>query len=107
MKWLPFESYVIKTPSLVPELVTRLQSHTARPRFIRWERPSSDFVGSVSDDGFRVSPVIRSGASFVPKLFGRFVRDPDGTHVLVEVIPSSASLAVIALLAGTIGMMVF
>ena len=107
MKMLPFESYAVETTSLVSELVDRLQSHTERPRFIRWNRPNSEFVGWVSDDGFQIKPVGCSGTSFVPELFGRFARDPERTHVFVEMIPSSGALAVIAALTGTIAMMVF
>jgi len=107
LKIMPFDSYVIETTSLVSELVTRLQLHTEQPHFIRTELPNSEFVGWVSDEGFRLKPVMRTGASFVPELFGRFVCHSEGTQVVVEVIPSSAALTVIAALAGTIGMMVF
>ncbi len=107
MKWLPFESYVIETTNLVSDLVKRLQSHTERPHVIRFELSNSEFVGWVSENGFRIKPVIRTGASFVPELFGRFMSDQDGTRVFVEVIPSSAALAIIAAVAGAIGMMVF
>ena len=107
MKWLPFESYVIESTGIVSELVERLQSHTERPQFMRLERPHSEFIGYVSADGFRIKPVMRSGASFVPELFGRFTCGPEGTRVHVEMIPSLAALTIIALLAGTIGMMVF
>ncbi|MBI3860396.1 MAG: hypothetical protein HY290_00720 [Planctomycetia bacterium] len=107
MKLLPFESYTIDTTCLAGELVARLQSHTERPRFIQPARPLSEFVGWVSDNEFRIKPVIRSGSSFVPELFGRIVPGPDGTRVQVDMVPSLAALTVVAALAGTIGMMVF
>jgi hypothetical protein len=107
MTLLPIESYVVESTDSVTELIERLQSHTERPRFMRLERPQSEFVGWVSAEGFQIKPVIRSGASFVPELFGRFTCGPEGTRVHVEMIPSVAALTIIAVLAGTIGMMVF
>ena len=98
MKLWPIEAYAIESPLSVAEIVVRLQVVTAPIR--SWQRApkSSFFVGRVTDSAFELRPVIYSMTSFLPELHGSFEPRPSGTLVRIDMLPSRATLTILAAL---------
>jgi hypothetical protein len=104
---LPFDSYEIELLDRAPVLVARLQSRTAAPRFAGQARCGADFIGTVWNEGFHIKPAYGRQASFVPDLFGRFVETTSGTTVVIETVPGIAVLAIVDILGGCAGLLIF
>ena len=68
---------------------------------------TAEFTGKIQQDGFHVKPLLGRQASFVPELYGRFLKRPGGTTVIVEMVPGTAVLAIIAILGGCTGLLIF
>jgi hypothetical protein len=107
MKLLPFESFVIESRGNPAELAALLRPHTEPPRFLSLRRAQHEFVGKVSEQGFRIKRVVPWRASFVPEIFGRFTVGPVGTQIHVEITPSDGAMTIIAALCGSPALMVF
>jgi len=107
MKLLPFESFVIDSRGNPAELAALLRPHTEPPRFLALRRAQHEFVGHVSEQGFRIKPVVPWRASFVPEIFGRFIVGPAGTTIHVEITPSDGAMTIIAALCGSLTLLVF
>jgi hypothetical protein len=107
MQWMPFQRFQIESTSSAAALRERLQSHVAAPRFARRSPGAADFSGKVWKDGFHVRPLLGRQASFVPELHGHFMTTPGGTTIVVEMVPGTAVLAIIAILGGCAGLLIF
>jgi hypothetical protein len=107
MKLLPFESFVMTSPCDPTELTARLRQRIEPPMFLAVAKPRTEFVGQVGDHGFRIKRIVSWRASFVPELFGTFTADPAGTRIDVEITPSDGVLTIIAVLCGSLALMIF
>jgi hypothetical protein len=107
VRMLPYDSYKIESTERVPALVARLQSRTAAPRFAGRANFGGDFTGTVWNDGFHIKPAYGRQVSFVPELYGRFIETASGTSVVVEMLPGIAILAIVAILGGCAGLLIF
>jgi hypothetical protein len=107
MQVLPFQRYEIKSASDVVTLSERLHSILTAPRFEGRSPRTVDFSGKVWREGFHLKPLLGRQASFVPEIHGQFVTTPGGTTIVVEMVPGTAVLAIIAILGSCAGLLIF
>ncbi|MFN0055457.1 MAG: hypothetical protein ACKV0T_25195 [Planctomycetales bacterium] len=107
MEWLPFATFEMESANTAAEIVERLQPHVDQPRFVGGSHSTAEFTGFVDTDGFLLRPLIGAQASFVPEIHGRIRPLEKGVAISVEIIPGSAVLTIIAILAGFLGLLIF
>jgi hypothetical protein len=107
MKLFPFESFVIGSPRTPPELTALLRQRIEPPKVFAIVRPRTEFVGVVGEHGFRIKRVLSWRASFVPEISGKFTAGAAGTRIDVEITPSDGVLTIVAVLCGSLVLLVF
>ncbi len=107
MQIIPFHRYQIFSASGAAALCEKLQSRVAAPRFAGRLPENADFSGTVWREGFHIKPVLGRQTSFVPELHGRFLTTPGGTSIIVEMVPGTGVLAIIAILGSCAGLLIF
>lgn len=82
---IPYQKLVFDSPLSQEEAVRRLALEVAKPRSgWQWrEKRTEKFEGTVSDESFQISRIIRYRNSFLPVIQGRF--SPFGSGVRIEV----------------------
>lgn len=96
MKFLPFDRFDLVSPLERPALIARLQRLIAPPSLIRFSKPNEPYIGAVSEDGFRLSPVIGYRNSFKPVIVGKFLPYYSGVRISVVQRPHLLVLAFMA-----------
>ncbi len=107
MQLVPFQRYQIDTGHDAAVLCERLKVHVAAPRIVGRPSGAVDFSGTVSPDGFHLQPLLGRQVSFVPEIHGRFLKTSEGTTVLVQMVPATALLAIVAILGSCSTLLVF
>ena len=72
MKYLPFDRFTLISPHDPAALAARLGQETEKRSFIPFKRPSTPYYGSVTNEGFNITPAIGYRNSFSPVIVGRF-----------------------------------
>ena len=91
MKFWPRDAFEIETAMRPEEIAAALSwqvepSDVFRFRLFRRRFPSdhAPFQGCVRPDGFKMTPVIHYGNSFLPVVRGKFLRSDGGTKVVIR-----------------------
>jgi hypothetical protein len=80
---MPFMTYEGQARSPQDQVADTLRQCVSAPRWFNLPRPSTPFVGAVSDTRFRIARVVAGRDSFNPMLYGRFLPCAGGTRVKV------------------------
>ena len=107
MKWAPFESYIVESTESATSLISRLQARTEKSRVFGLKRPDANFYGRIAADRICLRPILPSGDSFSPELRVRIENRPEGSRLLVDMIPCLAARMIVAALVVALGLMVF
>ena len=103
-KLFPYETWTLKTPLEIPQLVDGLAQRIEPRKWVRWSSPEYDdiFEGKVSEHGFTISRAINYRNSFLPVLKGTFISTYTGTLIKIRM---TLDFIVWGLLMGTGGML--
>ncbi len=84
MKLFPFDTFVIHTKEIIPEIKKKLSEHVDDMRMFNSLRSDKHYQGDIYDNGFKVSRIISYKNSFLPILHGSFQRNGDGTDIIIK-----------------------
>ncbi len=85
VKILPYNTFSVKTPKSLEDVIGNLATHIEEPQVFRWKRPRhhAPYAGTLSESGFEIRRIIHYRNSFLPKIRGRFESSADGTIVRI------------------------
>ena len=87
MRWLrylvPYERFSLDSAETPAALAGRLRAQTSTGSAWSLSAPKEPYRGQVSEEGFRLQPVIRYRNSFLPVIIGRF--EPTGGGARIDV----------------------
>lgn len=107
MKLWPVDTYLLESALSVEDVVRRLQNEIEPARFLRKTTGHRPFVGAIRDGRFVIRPRRWKQSSFMPEIHGSFKPSNQGTIVEIKMVPSGSVLAIVALLSGFSGLMIF
>lgn len=81
MKYLPFERIIYRTNLSEQEVLTRLSGFVEPKKYGLGRNPIKDYEGSVNENSFEISRVIRNRNSFLPQINGAVQKNNNGTQI--------------------------
>jgi hypothetical protein len=80
---IPYKKITFQSKLKPSEIVSRLQTVTSRSFWYKWAPKDKDFVGSVSEDSFRIHRNIRNRNTYLPVLTGEVLAENEGSQIVV------------------------
>jgi hypothetical protein len=86
MPVIPYKHFCISTALTIEQAVSLVSSAISPRRTIdNWSASiSTEFEGSVTEQGFKIQKIIHNRNSFLPVLYGKFIQTRTGTKVDVH-----------------------
>lgn len=72
LKLLPYETWVLKVPTSLEKVKSRLNAAVEPPRLWGFGRNHRPYMGQVTDTDFKIQRIISYRNSFLPKIQGKF-----------------------------------
>ncbi|WP_114821193.1 hypothetical protein [Chryseobacterium sp. KLBC 52] len=83
MKYLPFERITYKTNLSEKEVLTRLSGFVEPKKFGLGKNYIKEYEGTVNNNSFEISRVIKYRNSFLPQINGKIQNENNGTQIQV------------------------
>jgi hypothetical protein len=94
MKWLPYESWEVRTPLGRADLVTALRARVDPARWAPWKSRTL-FWGRITTRGFMISRRAWQSLALQPVLYGKFLPAESGASVHVRMMPHPVAILVL------------
>lgn len=107
MKCLPYERYTIVTSLSIAEARQRLLDNLEPERNADYilKNKTRPYQGTMTEDEFTISRIIRYWNSFLPQITGRFYTDNGQTHIRIRMRPVNFVLVFVVFWLGVMGTM--
>jgi len=106
MKYLPFDTYILRTQMSVADAKNKLAQNLVERKWFRgglFSNIDEPFEGIITGDTFNINRVIRYRNSFLPFIFGNFLKTYDGTDIKIKMRPNMAVVVFMSFWMGIVG----